>query len=66
VTGRSFEATVDARQTPGNGALATIWARAKLASLTSREEIVPLALQYNLVSDWTAFVTVDSMTERKR
>ena len=61
----NFE-TIEARQVPGNSVPATIWAQAKLASLKSREEIVPLALRHNLVSEWTSFVTVDSMTERKR
>ena len=65
VTGRSFESTIDARQTPGNAALATVWARAKLAGLTSREEITTLALKYGLASDWTSFVTVDSMEKKK-
>ena len=64
LTGRSFDLTVDAREVPGT-ALATIWARAKLASLTSREEVTTFALRHNLVSDWTAFVTVDAMEKKK-
>jgi len=64
LTGRSLDLTVDAREVPGD-ALATVWARAKLASLTSREEITTFALRHNLVSDWTAFVTVDAMEKKK-
>jgi len=64
LTGRSLDLTVDSREVPGN-ALATTWARAKLASLTSREEITAFALRHNLVSDWTAFVTVDAMEKKK-
>jgi hypothetical protein len=59
------ETEIDVRETGGD-ALATVWAQTKLSSLASAEEIRKLALQYGLMSEWTAFVTVDSMTERKR
>lgn len=65
LTGRSLDLTVAAREMPANGTLATVWAQAKLSSLTTREEITAHALRYNLVSDWTSFVTVDAM-EKKR
>jgi hypothetical protein len=65
LTGRSFDLTVAAREVPANGTLATVWARAKLSSLASREEITAHALRYNLISDWTSFVTVDAMEKKK-
>lgn len=65
LTGRLLDTTIDARNTPGNDALAAVWARAKLSSLKSREEITALALRHNLVSEWTSFVTVDAMEKKK-
>jgi hypothetical protein len=65
--GKPFEMVIDVREDASGGtALATIWARAKIASLTSRDEIRRLALQYGLLSNETAFVTVDSMTGKTK
>jgi Ca-activated chloride channel family protein len=41
-------------------ALASLWARAKIASLEEPRDIRDVALKYGLVSDYTAFVAVDS------
>jgi Ca-activated chloride channel family protein len=59
-------------QTPGHAPLASIWARRKIANLGSAAAAQPnpaldrqvrdLALEYGLVSRYTAFVAVDAMT----
>ena len=78
VTGRAGEralhmdlpvADADAHATP---ALASLWARAKIADLYDRstwdgagdlaDEIRRTALEFQLLSDYTAFVAVDSLT----
>jgi Ca-activated chloride channel family protein len=65
--GRPFEEVVQARPTP-LGAVARIWARARVADLEdrfrlgeteSKKEIVALALRYSLLTRFTAFVAVD-------
>jgi Ca-activated chloride channel homolog len=77
ITGRAgeqpFELAMDVEPTMRHPALPTIWARAKIASLYDtvigssdprevQDEIRRTALQYGLMSDWTAFVAVDSMS----
>ena len=76
VGGRPFETRLTVNpEEPGlrHQALASIWARAKIARLydamtwsaTPAEEvgmIRTLALEYGLMSDWTAFVAVDSLS----
>jgi Ca-activated chloride channel family protein len=73
---RPFEMSLDVNlDEPGirHSALATIWARNKIASLHDAtfgaqdpreftQEIRRVALQHGLMSEWTAFVAVDSLT----
>lgn len=66
--------TVPVRQAdaPAANALPTVWARMKIADLADRAayqdgidlpaRIRELALEYNLMSDYTAFIAVDSRT----
>src|SRR5205807_517996 len=56
----------------GGKALASVWARQKIADLADRATFEPtpdlggqirqIAMEYNLMSAFTAFVAVDSMT----
>jgi Ca-activated chloride channel family protein len=71
--GQPFEMSLEVEAGARHPALATVWARAKIASLYDsvigssdarevQDEIRRLALQYGLMCDWTAFVAVDSMS----
>lgn len=71
--GRPVEMEALLEEGPGHPALAALWARAKIASLYDSmfgrsdsqeqlDEIRRVALRYGILSDYTAFVAVDSLT----
>jgi Ca-activated chloride channel family protein len=76
IAGRAFEKTVSvtlpASSAP-NPAIASIWARTRIADLTTamtlapsdslREEVVALGLRHHLLTEWTAFVAIDASSE---
>lgn len=69
--GKKFEARLEPQDAPGLGALAHLWARARVTDLEDRfragpgeqtavrAEIVALAIQHTLLTRFTAFVVVD-------
>lgn len=74
---RPFEMSLDVNldlPESHHAALAPLWARSKIAGLCDRmfgaaddrefsQEIRRLSLQYGLLSEWTAFVAVDSLSQ---
>jgi hypothetical protein len=67
-----FEATAalsPAQENPGNSPLEYLWARERIARLSDygrvgvdvKEEVIALGLRYNLVTEYTSFVAVDTI-----
>ncbi|MFA5840184.1 MAG: VIT domain-containing protein [Candidatus Margulisiibacteriota bacterium] len=74
IDGKNFQEKVRVnlpKWEPNNAALATVWAREKIKSLTLAElsgkntqiadNITELALEYNLMSQYTSFVAIDEV-----
>lgn len=72
VSGRGrFVSTIDASAVapdPKNGALAYLWARARISELTdffqgdaNKQEVVRLGLAYNLLTPFTSFIAVEQV-----
>ncbi|MCD4654443.1 VWA domain-containing protein, partial [bacterium] len=77
MNGRAWEQEINVilpRKEPANDVLATLWARTRIKNLMNRlnqghrrdieQEITELALQYNLMSKYTAFVAVTEEVRR--
>ena len=71
-TDGAFEATAalsPAQENPGNSPLEYLWARERIARLSDygrvgvdvKEEVIALGLEYNLVTEYTSFVAVDTV-----
>jgi Ca-activated chloride channel family protein len=68
---KEFEISVDSENSSSHPAIASVWARKKIEQLSDRRVsetnselaslILQTALEYNLMSDYTAFVAVDSL-----
>jgi Ca-activated chloride channel family protein len=71
IAGRAFEKTIPVTLSASDvdPSVASIWARARIADLTTamtlapsdalREEVVALGLRHHLLTEWTAFVAID-------